>query len=127
MLPPGPPLVCLRALYILCAGGRAVVYRFKPGGGDKPEYNSAPIHDFQRSLSFAAIRSSFDKMLVETDQNTRFPTSISRYKNTAMILITFRDDSVLHWSLYCNSCIQKYLSAFPDKTILAADIPVCGD
>ncbi len=54
----------------LVAWPRAVVYRFKPGGGDKPAYNSAPIHDFQRSLSFAAIRSSFDKMLVEMDQNS---------------------------------------------------------
>jgi hypothetical protein len=44
-------------------------YQFRPGGGDKPTYNSAPIYDFQRSLSFAAIRSSFDKMLVEMDQN----------------------------------------------------------
>ena len=32
-------------------------------------YNPAPNNDFQRSLSFAAIRSSFDKMLVEMDQN----------------------------------------------------------
>ncbi len=48
----------------------AVVYRSKPGGGDKPPDSSAPINDFQRSLSFTAIRSSFDKMLVEMDQNT---------------------------------------------------------
>ncbi len=54
----------------LVAWPRAIVYRFKPDGGDKPAYNSAPIHDFQRSLSFAAIRSSFDKMLVEMDQNS---------------------------------------------------------
>jgi hypothetical protein len=42
---------------------------------DKPAYNSVPTNDFQRSLSFAAIRSSFDKMLVEMDQN-RYPETI---------------------------------------------------
>ncbi len=49
---------------------QTVVYRSKPGRGDKPPYSSAAINDFKRSLSFAAIRSSFDKMLVEMDQNT---------------------------------------------------------
>ncbi len=38
---------------------------------DKPAYNLVPTNDFQRSLSFAAIRSSFDKMLVEMDQNSQ--------------------------------------------------------
>ena len=60
----------------LVAWPRAVVCRFKAGGGDKPTYNPAPTQDFQRSLSFAAIRSSFDKMLVEMDQNSHFASPV---------------------------------------------------
>ena len=45
-------------------------YQIKQGRGAKPTENVAQIQDFQRSLSFAATRSSFDKLLVEMDQNT---------------------------------------------------------
>ncbi len=63
------PWLCVQGRELI-VWPRATVYWSKACVRDKPAYNSVPTNDFQRSLSFAAIQSSFDKMLVEMDQNT---------------------------------------------------------
>ncbi len=47
-------------------------YQIRGGREAKPTDNMPHFWDFQRSLSFAATQSSFDKMLVEMDQNNFF-------------------------------------------------------